>query len=133
MLYNNDMLGVRFAVFICGTRPWDIAGKRRLESSDFVSSHERLDSFSDAPDNQQERGSLGEGATLRRIWVPTAHIHGKNDEWLEDSRSLFAMCEPRSSVAWEHTFGHTIPVDRKNTAIMADVIRAVIRRANCNN
>jgi hypothetical protein len=136
LLYNNGLWGIRFAVFICGTRPWDISGKRRLECSDVIKGHEWLANCSDAPSLEHEREPVSpdwEAAGLRRIGLPTAHIHGKHDEWLEDSRHVFAMCEPRSATVWEHASGHTIPVDRKNTAIIADVVRAVIRRANSNH
>jgi hypothetical protein len=136
LLYNNGTSGLRFAVFICGTRPWDLSGERRLEFSDFTKDHERLGSCPNVPAVEQQQDFVSlcrEAAALQRMRLPTAHIHGKHDEWLEDSRHLFGMCDPRSSTVWEHTSGHTIPVDRKNTAIMADVIRAVIRRANFNS
>lgn len=132
LLYQGDTSGLRFAIFICGTRPWDINGERRLDLSDFTKGHNMLSSCSDRSGHEKQRLTVS-SAGLRKLGLPTAHIHGKHDEWLEDSRLLFTMCDPRSATVWEHPSGHTIPVDRKNTAVIADVIRAVITRANFNS
>ncbi|EFW98510.1 ef-hand calcium-binding domain protein [Grosmannia clavigera kw1407] len=98
---------VRFAVFMCGTLPWDASGTRRLGLAELASSD----------------------STPRAINIPTLHVHGAMDEWLDESRALKELCKPAEAVVWQHGLGHAIPVDRKSTERLADLFREVIRRA----
>lgn len=110
ILHNQNRNGMepvfRFAVFMCATLPWDATGTRRLRPED-----------------------LSAGGTVKKIDIPTLHLHGARDSWLPESRELTEMCKASEAAVFEHELGHTVPVDRRSTVRLADLVRDIMRRA----
>jgi hypothetical protein len=91
----------KFAVFICGSRPFTYDGTELLDSS-------------------------VHGQTIQ---IPTAHIVGRKDPWYGESLGLYSLCDGRSAKLYDHGQGHVLPVDHKTTAIITDMLRYTASKA----
>jgi predicted esterase len=78
----------------------------------------------------------GEGAVLTAslvgqvIDVPTAHIVGSKDPYLQASLRLIEICNRESRVVYEHRGDHEVPRDIKTTKEMVCAIKDVIDKAH---
>ncbi|QPH02661.1 hypothetical protein C2857_006875 [Epichloe festucae Fl1] len=59
------------------------------------------------------------------IDVPTCHVVGCNDPYLDGSMALFGMCDEDSALLFDHGKGHTVPRDRRTLEELASVINDV--------
>lgn len=57
------------------------------------------------------------------IGIPTVHIGGARDPWLEYSLALHRLCDPSRSSWVVHNRGHDIPGDKKNLLAIASAVR----------
>jgi hypothetical protein len=58
-----------------------------------------------------------------RIQVPTCHIIGSLDPYLDGSMALYNACEPDTAYLFDHAKGHTLPRDKDLCKELGDVIR----------
>ncbi|RYP02283.1 hypothetical protein DL764_005849 [Monosporascus ibericus] len=132
---------VRFAAFFCGSRPWDRKGMMRLGAREFGASPALGLGLPDSGTCSTDGSDGGETERavvpsvklpqiLRKLSIPTTHVLGAQDIWLEESRQLLGMCDSKEVVAWEHNLGHVIPMDKKSSQHMCDMFRKVVRRAD---
>ncbi|GAB0134289.1 hypothetical protein EsDP_00002667 [Epichloe bromicola] len=56
------------------------------------------------------------------IDVPTCHVVGCNDPYLDGAMALFSMCDEDSALLFDHGKGHTVPRDRRTLQELASVI-----------
>lgn len=57
-----------------------------------------------------------------RIYIPTVHIHGAQDGWLQEAYGLLAMCDKKTAVVWQHSGGHGIPRNKEIVKKIAELI-----------
>lgn len=91
----------KFAVFICGSRPFNYYGSELLDAS--------------------VHGQV--------IQIPTAHVVGRNDPWYKESLGLYSLCDGQSAKLYDHGQGHLLPVNQNTTTIVADMLKYTASRA----
>ena len=64
------------------------------------------------------------------INIPTCHIIGYNDSFIDNAIALYHLCEEDSATIVDHGKGHMIPYDEKSSKIMIRAIRKLI--ASCS-
>ncbi|KAI3002616.1 hypothetical protein CBS147346_5842 [Aspergillus niger] len=62
------------------------------------------------------------------IDVPTCHIIGVNDPYVDGAMALYGVCDPDTAVMFDHGKGHTIPRDPKTLKELAEVIEGTVRK-----
>ena len=62
------------------------------------------------------------------IDVPTLHIVGCNDPWLNGSLALFALCNDDVAVLFDHGKGHTVPRDAVTTRELARSLNESVKK-----
>lgn len=82
----------KFAVFICGTQPWDIYGPTSKYSKE-----------------SQPLRPVYAANHAARIDIPTAHIMGRKDLFRESAKSLLALCDARKAKIYDHQGSHMFP------------------------
>lgn len=91
----------KFAIFICGSRPFNDEGTRLLQFAT-------------------------DGQIIR---IPTVHVIGARDQWYQESLELFKLCDAKTAKLYDHGQGHILPANRKVTMAIADLIRHTASRA----
>jgi hypothetical protein len=54
--------------------------------------------------------------------VPTCHIVGCNDPYIQGAMALYGMCDEDTATLFDHGKGHTVPRDAKTVQELASVI-----------
>ncbi|RDK40293.1 hypothetical protein M752DRAFT_277622 [Aspergillus phoenicis ATCC 13157] len=62
------------------------------------------------------------------IEVPTCHIIGANDPYVDGAMALYGVCEPDTAIMFDHGKGHTIPRDAKTLKELAEAVEETRRR-----
>ena len=93
---------LKCAVFMGGGAPWTANGKDVLLAD--------------------EHGQI--------INIPTCHILGYNDSFVDHSVALYHLCEEDSATIVDHGKGHMVPHDERSSKIMIRAIRNLI--ASCS-
>lgn len=62
------------------------------------------------------------------IEVPTCHIIGANDPYVDGTMALYGVCDPDTAIMFDHGKGHTIPRDVATMKEAAEVIEQTRRR-----
>ena len=57
------------------------------------------------------------------IDVPTCHIVGCNDPYLDGALALFSMCEEDTATLFDHGKGHTVPRDARTIKELASTLK----------
>ncbi|KAI5459310.1 serine hydrolase FSH [Mariannaea sp. PMI_226] len=65
------------------------------------------------------------------IDIPTCHIVGCNDPYIQGAMALFAMCEEDTATMFDHGKGHTVPRDPRTIKELATVIEESSRTQAC--
>lgn len=63
------------------------------------------------------------------IDVPTCHIIGCNDPYLDGAMALFSMCDEDTAELFDHGKGHTLPRDSTTLNELVDVVNRLVERA----
>ncbi|ORX86867.1 hypothetical protein K493DRAFT_306994 [Basidiobolus meristosporus CBS 931.73] len=93
----------KFAIFFCGTRPWNIETGDRYEAMG------------------KKASTPGHGL----IHIPTCHIVGRKDQWYEESLGLLSLCDGMT-VCFDHRKGHTLPMSLQETKPIVKSILEII-------
>ncbi|ORY18178.1 serine hydrolase FSH [Clohesyomyces aquaticus] len=72
------------------------------------------------------RGMMLADETDLTVPVPTIHVIGSLDPYLDGSLALFNVCDPDTAVLFDHAKGHTLPRDKDTVKELCDVIRDMI-------
>ena len=99
---SNSVSTFKCAVFLCGSPPISVDGKRFLLSD--------------------EVGHL--------LPLHTCHVIGSSDPLLPTSMALYNVCDPATAVIFDHGKGHHLTWDPKTMKDLAKVVRALIKRAS---
>ncbi|KAL2104893.1 hypothetical protein VUR80DRAFT_9379 [Thermomyces stellatus] len=62
------------------------------------------------------------------IDVPTCHVIGSLDPYLDGSMALYNVCDPETAVIFDHAKGHTLPREKRLVKELGDTIREMISR-----
>lgn len=62
------------------------------------------------------------------IVVPTCHIIGVNDPFVDASMALYGVCDPDTAIMFDHGKGHTVPRDAKTVSELVEVIDQTRRK-----
>lgn len=106
----------KFAIFICGGRPFSPRTSQRFTSSDLIvpvrssASHTRAN-------------------TTITIPIPTCHVLGKHDPGLPEGQALVSLCDARTRETVEFEGGHAPPRKSVEVERVVDAIRRTIGRA----
>lgn len=60
------------------------------------------------------------------ITIPTCHVIGASDPFLDGSMALYNMCDPDTADLFDHGGGHVLPRAKKNVDELASVIHEMI-------
>ncbi|CAG8364238.1 unnamed protein product [Penicillium salamii] len=60
------------------------------------------------------------------ITIPTCHVIGASDPFLDGSMTLYNMCDPDTADLFDHGGGHVLPRAKKNVDELASVIHEMI-------
>lgn len=91
---------LKCAVLICGWPPMDpVSGKIVLADEEF-------------------EGDM--------ITIPTCHVVGAADPFLDAAMALYNLCDPDSADLFDHGGGHVIPRGRDTIGDITDVVRSMI-------
>ena len=93
---------------------------RRLKAAIFFSGWPAMD-----PD---EKGILLADETDEMVHVPSIHVIGSGDPYLQGAMSLYNLFDEDNAVLFDHAKGHTIPRDTRTIKELSDTIREAIRR-----
>ena len=61
--------------------------------------------------------------------VPTCHIVGCKDPYIDGAMALYSMCDEDTAVLFDHGQGHTVPRDRRTVEELTAVIRNTVGKA----
>ena len=67
------------------------------------------------------------------INIPTCHILGYNDNFVDYSVALYHLCEEDSATIVDHGKGHMVPHDERSSKIMIRAIRELIGRCSASS
>ena len=65
------------------------------------------------------------------IDVPTCHIVGCNDPYIQGAMALYSMCDEDSAALFDHGKGHTVPRDATTIRELAAAIGDSMKKAQC--
>ena len=63
------------------------------------------------------------------IDIPSCHVVGCNDPYVQGSMALYSMCDEDTAVLFDHGKGHTVPRDAKTVSELAVAIGDSISKA----
>ncbi|KAG6041354.1 hypothetical protein E4U41_004764 [Claviceps citrina] len=63
------------------------------------------------------------------IDIPTCHVVGCDDPYIDGAMSLYSMCDQDSAELFDHGSGHFVPRDPQTLSELAEVITALVERA----
>ncbi|KAF4470999.1 ef-hand calcium-binding domain-containing [Fusarium albosuccineum] len=66
------------------------------------------------------------------IDVPTCHVVGCNDPYIQGAMALYGMCNEDTAVLFDHGKGHTVPRDKRTIHELATAICDTVSRAENN-
>ncbi|KAJ5185392.1 Serine hydrolase FSH [Penicillium cf. griseofulvum] len=66
------------------------------------------------------------------ITIPTCHVVGASDPFLDGSMALYNMCDPDSADLFDHGAGHLIPRKKQTAEEIALVVREMINCTACS-
>ncbi|BCR93086.1 uncharacterized protein AKAW2_10132S [Aspergillus luchuensis] len=78
-------------------------------------------------DGQRVTGCLADECE-DMIVVPTCHIIGVNDPFVDASMALYGVCDPDTAIMFDHGKGHTVPRDAKTVSELVEVIDQTRRK-----
>ncbi|KAI7788189.1 duf341 family [Diaporthe eres] len=61
-----------------------------------------------------------------RIDIPTLHIVGSLDPYIDGSMALYNVCDADTAYLFDHAKGHTLPRDRETNREIGDIVREAI-------
>ncbi|SPO00226.1 probable FSH2 Serine hydrolase that localizes to both the nucleus and cytoplasm [Cephalotrichum gorgonifer] len=64
------------------------------------------------------------------IDVPTCHVVGSLDPYIDGSMALYNVCDPETAVIFDHAKGHTLPREKRLVKELGDTIREMIARTD---
>jgi predicted esterase len=64
------------------------------------------------------------------IDIPTCHIIGCNDPYVQGAMALFSMCDEDTTTLFDHGKGHTVPRDPRTIKELAAAIQQSVERGN---
>ncbi|GLA19454.1 hypothetical protein AnigIFM62618_007565 [Aspergillus niger] len=96
--------------------------KRRLKYGVFIAGWPPL-----RIDGDRVTGCLAD-ETEDMIEVPTCHIIGANDPYVDGTMALYGVCDPDTAIMFDHGKGHTIPRDVATMKEATEVIEQTRRR-----
>lgn len=63
------------------------------------------------------------------IDVPTCHIVGCNDPYIQGAMALFGMCDEDTAMLFDHGKGHTVPRDARTLEELSVAVNGVWAQA----
>ncbi|KAL2023346.1 hypothetical protein VTK56DRAFT_3084 [Thermocarpiscus australiensis] len=99
---------IRFAIFISGAPPLKFEGSDRV-----------IAQLAD------EAGTV--------IDIPTFHIFGCDDVFLNSAIALYNVCKPSVATMFDHGLGHIVPRDAENVQIIADMLQKLVPKIEAGN
>jgi hypothetical protein len=63
---------------------------------------------------------------LKFAQIPTCHVIGAQDPYLQGSMALFNVCDAEEARLFDHGKGHTLPRDLRTLKELGDVVREMI-------
>ncbi|PNS14518.1 Dihydrofolate reductase [Sphaceloma murrayae] len=131
----------KFAVFICGTLPFNVDDENGLEmwqvtkagngpyAGEFAGEIDAVEPLGFP--NDLEGTILGRYHPTKnlkvRIGIPTVHVIGKADAYAMQSKALSKLCQGDVTIL-EHEEGHRVPRDDKGAKLIAKAVENMIRR-----
>ena len=67
--------------------------------------------------------------TDERIAIPTCHVVGSHDPFIDGSLALYNICDPDYADIFDHGGGHTLPREKDVAAELAEVMQGTIAAA----
>ncbi|KJZ74780.1 hypothetical protein HIM_05897 [Hirsutella minnesotensis 3608] len=64
--------------------------------------------------------------TEDRIDVPTCHVIGSDDPYLDGAMALYNVCEEDSAILFDHGTGHFIPRDQSTLSDLCSVVASLV-------
>ncbi|KAL9110634.1 MAG: hypothetical protein Q9227_004811 [Pyrenula ochraceoflavens] len=75
-----------------------------------------------------EKGVLLADETEEVVHLPSIHVIGSGDPYLQGAMSLYNLFDEDAAVLFDHAKGHTIPRDTRTIKELGDTIREAIHR-----
>ncbi|KAG5992032.1 hypothetical protein E4U52_003111 [Claviceps spartinae] len=66
------------------------------------------------------------------IDIPTCHVVGSDDPYIDGAMSLYSMCDQDSAVLFDHGSGHFVPREPKTLEELSDTIAAMMEQAEAS-
>ncbi|KAF2732823.1 hypothetical protein EJ04DRAFT_302833 [Polyplosphaeria fusca] len=63
------------------------------------------------------------------IPIPTCHVIGSLDPYVDGSMALYNVCDPETAILFDHAKGHTLPRTKETVKELGDTIRDMIKEA----
>ena len=90
----------KMALFLCGIPPHSFDGKGRLLFDE-----------------------------VRQVFdLPTCHVIGASDHFIEASMALYNLCDPDTAVIFDHGKGHQLVWDPKKVSNLTQVVRQMVQQ-----
>ena len=109
LFYQGEKVKFKFAIFIGGTPPFDVAAL--ASGKDTTPVKMRADTHS------------------ARIQIPTAHVMGRGDAYREFSKALLGLCNPREVKVYDHKGSHVVPRGQEAMEDLTAALNSVVDRA----
>ncbi|KAK2790376.1 hypothetical protein FQN52_005644 [Onygenales sp. PD_12] len=65
--------------------------------------------------------------TEEEIRIPTVHVLGANDPFVDGSLALYNLCEADSATMFDHGGGHVIPQEERTLRELAEAVRETVK------
>ena len=78
------------------------------------------------PPTERELGIVTESDVGQIIDIPTIHVMGTADPYIEAGQALYDVCNPEKAEMFGHAGGHVIPRDLSTLDELADVMKETI-------
>ncbi|KAB8236991.1 hypothetical protein ETB97_006265 [Aspergillus alliaceus] len=99
----------------------------RIKCAVFIAGWPAIDVRSGECIAPTEEGEGDEEEEGRYIPVPTCHVIGGEDVFLEGAKVLYDICDGETAEFFDHGGGHIIPRNQRTLRELGDVIREMIR------
>ena len=109
LLYQGQNVQFKFAVFIGGTQPFDVAALAAGKDTQPVKMRAETHSA--------------------RIQIPTAHVIGRSDAYREYSKAFLGLCNPREAKVYDHKGAHIVPRGQEAMEDLTSALNWVVDRA----
>ena len=127
----------RAAVFISSVYPYSRSPSAGVDVTDIVPADERLDTSDTSDSSMSSQEDLSDTLVRRltpqsvrvKIRIPTAHIYGRNDSLVEESKALLQMCDESLMSTFVHQGGHDIPLSTETSRKIHDTIEETFERS----